>query len=283
MCMLRVRYDDPPVVVLTDNYRSVSLYSNTLELSFRTDRLEQTMDGLSKELTAHRSGKSAVQLHEYSSALAERQAVAAAIRARIEDGVEPESIAVFARRHHELVALLPYLSQQGIAVNYERRDDALSHDVIRLIEHLLLIIDALHRDAHDEADALLPEILAHPAFGYNPVDIYQLSLASYRNRQLWLELMQANPVFKPFADWLIIRSAAIHVESLEQQIDEVLGSSQAISAIPRPPLASDTRERQLLSSYSRSTGNVESSVSDGSRVAEIKRNSSIELVINPIR
>lgn len=225
----RTHFDNPAVVVLTDNYRSTAsvLSQARAVITQSTDRLEQSLDGLSKQLTAHRDDEPRVELHEYSSVLAERQALAQAIKQRIDDGTAPSDIAVFARRHHELVALLPYLAEQGIAANYERRDDALSHDIIRLVEHILLIIDALHRDAHDEADALLPEILAHPAWGYDPADIYQLSLASYRNRQLWLELMQASPTFKSFADWLIIRSAAVHVDSLEQQIDEIIGSSSA--------------------------------------------------------
>lgn len=230
----RAHYADPPVIVLTDNYRSTTtILGHSREIITQSlDRLERSIEGLSKELTAHRDDEPAVTLTEYTSALNERQAVADAIRKQLDDGIAAEDIAVIARRHHELVALLPYLHAQGIEANYERRDNALDHEILRLVEHLLLIIDALHRDAHDEADALLPEILAHPAFGYDPKDIYQLSLASYRNHQLWLELMQANPIFKPFADWLVERAAAIHSEPFEQQIDTLIGSIEAPDDAP---------------------------------------------------
>ncbi len=222
----RVEYDDPERIVLVDNYRSAPGILNAARevILLGTDRLENTIDDLVKELTPHvETTGSKVVLHEYTSTDEERSGIATEIKHLIEKGAEPDSIAILARRHHELVALLPYLADAEIQVNYERRENVLDHDVIRLLEHVFMIIDALHRDAHDEADALLPEILSHPTWGYSPADIYKLSLASYRNHQFWLETMQTQPTFKPFADWLLVRSAAIHVESLEEQIDTVLG------------------------------------------------------------
>lgn len=222
----RSEYNDPQIIVLVDNYRSAPAVIKSARnvITQGKDRLENHIDNLVKELTPHVSStKSSVSLHEYTSADDERHGIAQSIKALIDSGESPDNIAVFARRHHELISLLPYLASAGIKVNYERRENVLDHEIIRLIEHLLMIIDALHRDAHDEADALIPEILAHPAWGYNPIDIYRLSLGSYRNHQLWLESMQTRPVFKPFADWLIVRTAAIHVEPLEVQIDTLLG------------------------------------------------------------
>ena len=222
----RTQYHDPAIIVLTDNYRSAVPILETARavITQGTDRLEHTIEDLSKELTPHAMPDNpSVGLCEYPSPDAERAGVAASIRQRIDGGVPAESIAVLARRHHELVALLPYLAHEGVQVNYERRENVLEDPLIRLLEHIAAIIDALHRDAHDEADSLLPEILAHPAWGYSPQDIYKLSLSAYRNHQLWLEIMQTTPVFKPFADWLLVRAAAIHAEPFEQQIDIIIG------------------------------------------------------------
>lgn len=242
----RTEYNNPEIIVLVDNYRSAPavLTAARAVITQGSDRLENGDNDIVKELTPHVSAtKSHVELHQYASTDDERRGIAASIKSLITKGEQPNSIAILARRHHELVALLPYLADADIAVNYERRENVLDHDIIRLIEHVMMIIDALHRDAHDEADALLPEILSHPAWGYTPHDIYKLSLASYRNHQLWLESMQTNPVFKPFADWLIIRTAAIHVEPLELQIDTVLGvgeqSQRAIDETSTAPLSPD--------------------------------------------
>ncbi len=244
----RTEYHDPTIIVLTDNYRSAEpiLAAARQVITQGTDRLEYTIADLSKELTPHATpAKPSVVLHECPSPDAERAHVASMIRQRIDSGEAPESIAVLARRHHELVALLPYLAHEGIQVNYERRENVLDDPLIRLLEHIAAIIDALHRDAHDEADALLPEILAHPAWGYTPHDIYKLSLSAYQGHQLWLEVMQTTPVFKPFADWLLVRAAAIHVEPFEQQIDTILGILTPQEATAKQETTVEQREIAL--------------------------------------
>ena len=250
----RSQYGDPEIIVLTDNYRSTPAVLTTARsvIVQGADRLENTIEDLNKTLTPHVKTKNIpVELHEYISHDDERRNVAEQIKQKIDSGISPDSIAILARRHTELVSLLPYLANAGVSVNYERRENVLDHEIIRLLEHLCLIIDALHRDAHDEADAYLPEILAHPAWGYNPSDIYKLSLASYRNHQLWLEAMQTQPVFKPFADWLIIRAAAIHVEPLEVQIDSLLGINQSGASKHR----ADTFSERHLQPESESASN----------------------------
>lgn len=221
----RRHFDNPPVVVLTDNYRSTTtiLKHARAVITQSNNRLEQSMDGLSKQLVAHRDDQPTVSLSEYASVSDERHAIALAIRSQLDDGVAPESIAVLGRRHHELVALLPYLSQQGISVNYERRDDALTHPVVNIVESILHIVNDLHHNAHDKADARLPQLLAHPAFAYRPADIYRLSLASHRNHQRWLETMQTMPVFTPIANWLLQLSQDSYHQPLEQLIDIILG------------------------------------------------------------
>ena len=224
----RTQYGDPPIVVLTDNYRSTAdvLNASRSVITQGTDRLEDTIDDLSKVLTPHAAkSKYQVSLHEYANPDAERAGVVAQISSLITSGVPADSIAVLARRHHELEAMLPYFADSRVGVNYERRDNILEHDIVRLLEHLAGIIDAIHREALDEADALIPEIISHPAFGYGPLDIWKISLASYRSRSLWMETMlnHPEPTFRPFAEWLIVRAAAVHVESFETQIDALLG------------------------------------------------------------
>lgn len=222
----RSEYSDPDIIVLGDNYRSAEpiLTASRVVITQGAERLENTVEGLSKQLTPHMDTDNAqVDLRQYNSVDAERSALAASIRQQIDDGVRPDSIAVIARRHNDLVSLLPHLAKADIAVNYERRDNILEHPVILTLENTIKVIDALQRNAHDQADALLPEILAHPAYGFAAGDIYKLSLASYRNHQQWLETMQTMPVFAPFANWLLERSKASHSESLEQQIDILLG------------------------------------------------------------
>jgi len=222
----RERFNDPPIIVLRDNYRSAPeiLTSARTVITQGDDRLENTITDLSKELTPQASADGAeVRLYQYDSPGEERSAIASSIRALIDQGTPPEHIAVLARRHHELVDLLPYLTKQHILVNYERRDNALEHELIKLLELLARVIVATAESDHTAANALLPELLAHPAFGFSPHDIWTLSLSAWSTRMVWLESMQTNPTFKPFADWLLERSVASITEPLEAHIDTLLG------------------------------------------------------------
>lgn len=220
-------YADPPIVVLTDNYRSAEVVLTAARevITQGSDRLESTIDGLSKQLTPHADATGAnVTLTEYASPSEERAGLARQIKQLIDSGTAPADIAVLARRHYELIDLLPHLSAKGIQVNYERRDNALEQEVVRSLLLLARIVLALSQSQQDEANALLPELLAHPAFGFAPRDIWQLSLGAYKQRALWLEQMLASTTFQGFANWLLERAAAAHTEPLEQQLDELLGT-----------------------------------------------------------
>ncbi|MDO4712681.1 MAG: ATP-dependent DNA helicase [Candidatus Saccharibacteria bacterium] len=223
-------YADPPIVVLTDNYRSADVVLTAARevITQGSDRLESTIDGLSKQLTPHADATGAnVTLTEYASPSEERAGLARQIKRLIDSGTPPSDIAVLARRHYELIDLLPYLSAEGIQVNYERRDNALEQEVVRSLLLVARIVLALSQNQQDEANALIPELLAHPAFGFAPRDIWQLSLGAYKQRALWLEQMLASTTFSELANWLLERAAAARTEPLEQQLDELLGAGEA--------------------------------------------------------
>ena len=226
----RTFYADPPIVVLTDNYRSADVVLTAARevITQGSDRLESTIDGLSKQLTPHADAAGAnVTLTEYASPSDERAGLARQIKQLIDSDTPPSDIAVLARRHYELIDLLPYLSAEGIQVNYERRDNALEQEVVRSLLLLARVVLALSQNQQDEANALIPELLSHPAFGFQPRDIWQLSLGAYKQRALWLEQMLASTTFQGFANWLLERAAAAHTEPLEQQLDELLGVGEA--------------------------------------------------------
>ena len=85
----RQHYHDPKIIVLTDNYRSAAdiLTAARGVITQGTDRLENTIDGLSKQLTAHASGSGArVEIQEFASVSEERAGVAQQIAELIKIG-----------------------------------------------------------------------------------------------------------------------------------------------------------------------------------------------------
>ena len=221
----RDQYPDAKIVVLTDNYRSTA---PILELSRNvitkaSDRLENTISDLSKQLTPHREATAQPQISAYSSVIDEYFSIAKAIKKSIKDGSSPSEIAVIANRHQSLVEFVPYLIAEGIDINYERRENVLNRPLVVLLEQILSVVHALHISEHDEADALLPEIISNPVFGYQPLDIWKLSLSATRNHMGWLEAMLENNTFQPLALWLIELAAKIHELTFEELVDKIIG------------------------------------------------------------
>lgn len=213
-------------IVLTDNYRSASTILSHARsvITLGSTRLESIFPELNKTLTPHYTPKkSEVNLEELPTADDERAWVAKAIAQKIKDGTKPHTIAVLARRHRELEALLPFLSAENIPVAYEKQFNVLDLEPIKLLEHVAHILVALFEQRHDDANSLLPELLAHPAFAVPPLTIWQLSITAQESRKSWLEVMSTTPEFAPLHEWLITTAQMITITPLEHMIDRIIG------------------------------------------------------------
>lgn len=222
-------FPEAPRVVLTDNYRSTDdiLTRSRSVITLGQERLERLLPGIDKTLTAKRpapNSATATRLVELASNSDERRYVVDAISQQLKAGHPASSIAVLARRHHELVAMLPYFTKAGIKVNYERRDNVLELESIQLIEYIARLL--LHLlDGHvDKANGMLPELLAHPSFTLDPHVIWQLSVRAQNERKSWLELMPDIPELAPIHEWLIEQAQAAAHTPLERMCDRIIGT-----------------------------------------------------------
>lgn len=223
----RQQYEGAKLVVLTENYRSAEtiLTHSRAVITQGNERLELYVDELNKTLVARTNPPhAAVSLHEHSTIIDERTALVDAVQQQIARGTKPETIAVITRRHKELEALLPYFHAEGIAVNYERRDNVLELGSIRQLSLLATIVMLIAEKRLDEADELLPELLAHPAWGFTPQDVWKLSLAAHKNHAGWLEEMAVQPRFITLHAWLIAMAQKSLIEPAEHVLDELLGT-----------------------------------------------------------
>ena len=221
----RERYPNHASVVLTEDYRSSqAILDHAREvIQQASGRLENSME-INKQLTSHTNDEATVELHQHPTRQDENTWVARQIAKQIASGTNPQNIAVISRRHQDLVELLPFLHEQKIVVNYERRDNVLDDERIQTLELIAKICVALAESQHDVADSLLPELLSHPMYKFSPETIWRISVSAYRNRMPWLETMLATPDAKDLAAWLLERSAAVSHESAEQFIDTLIGT-----------------------------------------------------------
>jgi DNA helicase-2/ATP-dependent DNA helicase PcrA len=222
----RDKFESARIITLTDNYRSADVILDAARsvITQGQNRLESHIDEIDKTLTAHRKADDAgVVARRYSRIEDERRMTVADIKKRIQKGADPGSIAVLARRHHELVSLLPYFADAGIHVSYERRDNVLESEVIVQLLTLVRIVCHIAAGDIDDADALLPTLLSHPAWQFDNESLWKLSLGAYKHRGGWLEEMATVPTFKPLHDWLIGMAKSCLNEPAEQVIDTLTG------------------------------------------------------------
>ncbi|MFZ2125842.1 MAG: ATP-dependent helicase, partial [Candidatus Saccharimonadales bacterium] len=208
-----LNYPKAKKITLTENYRSTaSVLDNSRNVIIQgKDRLENRIDSINKQLTAHnKTAGDSVSIFEAESIADERHWLVSDIKSRIESGENPNDIAVLTRRHSEIMSLLPYFSKVGIAVNYERRDNALEQPPIKLIEQLSRLLIDVATGKHDDVNALLPELLAHKAWGIAPLDLWKLSLKAHDNHTRWLDIMETTPTFKDLHAWLINTASLVN-------------------------------------------------------------------------
>ena len=230
-------YPGHEMIVLTDNYRSLPavLQSSRAVILQGEDRLESRKPELSKALTARRdtgAGEGIVRLIEAATIDDERMAIASEIALAIKNGAEPSSIAVLARRHADIQSLLPFFRDAGVPIRYEREESVLDAAPIVALELLAKVVLAISDSRHDDAQALLPELLAHPAWGIAPTDLWRLSLTAYTNRQNWLEVMATMPQFVEAFNWLAACAQQCTQVALEPMLDMLIGTPDTDTASP---------------------------------------------------
>lgn len=221
------RWDGVKKIILTENYRSSP---EIIKFARRTiiqgeNRVENAYPDIIKELTTPNSSALTPMYHKYSNDTVKHHDLAQKISSLIDDGVPPESIAVIAKWHAELVALSPYLTNQNIPISYERKSNALSEPRINELITLSRVVVAISQSNFKEADSHMPELLSQEWINVPAKDIWALSLDSYKSRKLWLEQMSDshNPRIKQIHQWLISLAKTSHNHPFEQMLEKLIG------------------------------------------------------------
>lgn len=222
------RYRDVAVIPLTDNYRSdreiLSLARNVITQA--DERLETSL-AISKVLTPHHTAPKAEVAGTTYQTLPEAHASLAQRIAADMHKNPAESRAVIGRHYKELEALLPHLLAAKVPVRYERQDNALDAEPVRLLEQTAHVVWHLGRQEFEAANEHLPEVLAHPSWKIAPKDLWQLSLAAHRQKKFWLEVMlDSGGRLAEIAEWFIVGSSYAQSQPLEFMLDYIFGIAE---------------------------------------------------------
>lgn len=222
----RTLYPAAKLITLTDNYRSAPqiLSAARKVITQGEERLERHITELNKTLTAHTPAeKSRAELHTLPTIASERSWLIHSIKQQLAHGTPAHEIAVLARRHSDLEALLPYFTKANIPISYDKRDNVLEDDVVMQLERIARLVLALYRKQLDIAEELLPQVLSHPAWGIAPETVWKISLLANSNKKHWLEIMQTIPETKALFTWLVSTTQQVPHTPLERMLDTLIG------------------------------------------------------------
>lgn len=217
------RYRDTKVITLTDNYRSTApiLTHSRAVITLAEQRLETTLEAINKELSAHHDAPTTTELHQFATPEAEYAWVADFIAK-----IKPRSsVAVLARNHKQLVALVPYLHAAGLPVMYERRNNTLESPHIKELLTLVHVVVHLADQRFDLAENHLPELLSYDFWGLKAQDVWNLSLKAYKQRRMWLELMlESEGKLHAIAEFIVLAAHHSQHQPLDIMLDYLVGS-----------------------------------------------------------
>ena len=229
----RTNYPKSVHITLTENYRSTSdILKGSREIIVQgKERLENIYNDINKKLTANiRNQNGKTVLFEAETIADERHFIVNDIKKRISAGEKPGEIAVLTRRHYEIQTLLPYFLHAKIPINYERRDNVLDIPPIKFIEQLSQLLIDIASGHHDDVNANLPKVLAHKAWGIQPITLWELSQTAYDNHKNWLDIMADKPEFSPIHNWLVFAASMINGTPLEYMLDIIIGKTDLPTA-----------------------------------------------------
>ena len=220
-------------IPLLENYRSVE---SILETAGQViGQSSERIPGINKDLEAKTTDSPAKsEIVEFATPHEERKWIADSIRKLLDAKEKPSEIAVIARKHKDLESLIGYLTDADIAINYERKENVLDDEIIKLIERISEVVHAISIEHHDNANGMLPELLGHPMWGIDPRTLWEISLSAYKERKQWMEIMPNHESTQPIFDWILATAGqALHLP-LESMIDIIIGNTSLIESYTSP-------------------------------------------------
>ena len=225
MLGFRRAYPSAKIIILSQNYRSSQAILDTAKkiIEQAETRLVNSDPGLNKNLTAAKppKGKGSIRGLAYSSRELQHSQIARDIKRHY---ALDREIAVLARSHDSLVKMAGLLQQLRVPVRYEQASNILEHEIVNqiyLVSKLLLAIQSGDRQA---ASALIHEIIRWPAWGLEPLQLWQLATDNFPDKD-WLDSLLNNrsPRLKAIGDWFIWLARQAGNQPLAVTLEQIIG------------------------------------------------------------
>jgi DNA helicase-2/ATP-dependent DNA helicase PcrA len=222
-------YSDVEVIVLTENYRSTQKVLDFARaiVTQGVNRLETRYKEIRKDLVAKNTKLDTGNIHTLSFPTGEEEYayIAHEVAKLLKKKVEAKEIALIAREHKQLIALLPYLDALAIPYTYTRKENVFDE---RHVQELIILCRFLATvgDTKNERDDLLPQILSFSFWGLNRISIWKIAEHAKRENISWLQAMEESDDkgIQELAQFLIELGIASQTTPLEIILDTLIGS-----------------------------------------------------------
>lgn len=195
--MMRFRdalYKDVTTIVLDKNYRSTQKILNLARTVITqiqgTGRLENKYEDITKILSAKNTSlpEGTITVTNTTSDVAEYAFVARSIRQALDSGTPASDIAILARGHRELRAILPYLDRAEIPYEYIKKANVFDEPHVKiLIQMCEYIASVMKHEA--TAEYILPHLLSHPCFEIDRQALFTLVVEAKENHKSWTDVL----------------------------------------------------------------------------------------------
>ncbi|HAO64711.1 TPA: hypothetical protein DCQ44_01885 [Candidatus Taylorbacteria bacterium] len=227
-------YTDSELVTMTSNYRSTQSILDVAQHVIRKGekRLEKLIPKMVKTLKAENKKIEQGNIVQKTLASSEEEYsyVAGEIARLISHGAVPSEIAVIARKHWILEAIVPHLHKAGVPIRYERQQNVLDEPHIHQIIQIARFAATVARKETEEADNLLPEILSYPFWNLPRTSVWNVSVRANvgdgEKHLAWLEAMKKSEdgQVRKIAEFLMDISVRSLHEPLEYIVDRIIGA-----------------------------------------------------------
>lgn len=277
------RYSDVLVVNLTENYRSTDKILDFARsvIVQNTDRLENSFETLSKQLTAQKKSKNITRLIKTEHEANEYLEIVNTIKQLQKSGKKLQDIAIIAPKHKHLEKVAKFLQYSEIDINYERRQNVLENHAIKEIITILRFIISIN-DKTSNSDTYLSEILSYDWIGVDPVVLYDASLYCYKNKISWVNFALKSQELRPAVNWLLQLAKKARNSTLEEILDLIVDSKGVgMNSFKEYYFSDDNFELQILTSLIIFRDNIRNMVvSGGSSIQDLLTQISIRASAN---
>jgi DNA helicase-2/ATP-dependent DNA helicase PcrA len=175
MLSFQNKFPTAQLIVLTKNYRSrqeiLDIARNVIIQG--KDRLENRIEVLEKTLESEKLRQDGdLAYYEFQNQAQEYTWIASEIEAYRKQQKDLSEIAIIARNHKSLEAIVPFLSEYDLPIDYDKQYNLLNETIIHQVVVMLQFVYSLTPSQSPRND-LLPEILSYPFWGIDKLTIWQ--------------------------------------------------------------------------------------------------------------